>query len=204
MAANIYPFWLVYNHPRYKDACSRVGLSPITDTMPNYFPPCQADKVEESTPASANPHDDMVQFNSRIFDNLGTLDHLNEAARVVKYKDLCTILQAVSCQSPLHFKHAAAAMIGLTNRLSSMQKGNTGAIYMSAVARQSGRTASNALDNKSSLCANKKRKLNPMDANAIKCVTSSLPSLNGKASSKTTNCSVCRRMNEPAGVYAGH
>jgi hypothetical protein len=139
--------------------------------MPNYFPPCQADKVQESKPACANPQDDMVQFNSRIFDNLGTLDHLNEAARVVKYRDLCTKLQAVACQSPLHFKHAAAALIGLTNQLSSMQKGNTGALYMSAVAKQCGRTASNAMDNKSSLCTNKKQKLNPIDANAIKFVT---------------------------------
>jgi hypothetical protein len=85
-----------------------------------------------------------------------------------------------------------------------MQKGNTGAIYMSAVARQSGRTASNALNNKSSLCTNKKRKLDPMAANAIKCVTSSLPSFKGKGSSKTTNCSVCRGKNEPETVYAGH
>jgi hypothetical protein len=122
MAANIYPFWLVYNHPRYKDACSRVGLSPITDTMPNYFPPCQADKVEDSTPACADPHNDMVQFNSRIFDNPGTLDNLNEAARVVKYKDVCTKLQAVACQSPLHFKHAAAALIGLTKYQISLSK----------------------------------------------------------------------------------
>lgn len=204
MAANIYPFWLVYNHPRYKDACARAGLSPITDTMPNYFPPLQADRVGVSKPASADPQDDMVQLNSRIFDNLGTLDHLREAERVVKFKDLCTKLQAVACQSPLHFKHAAAALIGLTNRLSSMQKGNTGAIYMSAVARQSGRTASNALDNKSSLCANKKRKLDPMAANAIKSITSSLPSLKGKATTKTTNCSVCRSKNEPETVYAGH
>jgi hypothetical protein len=120
MAGNIYPFWLVYNHPRYKDACLRVGLSPKTDTMPNYFPPCQADKVEESKPSCADRQDDMVQFNSRIFDNLGTLDHLNEAARVVKYRDMCTKLQAVACQSPLHFKHAAAVLIGLTNQLSSM------------------------------------------------------------------------------------
>jgi hypothetical protein len=103
--------------------------------MPNYFPPCQADKVEESKLACTDPQDDMVQFNSRIFDNR-TLDHLNKAARVVKYRELCTKFQAVACQSPLHFKHAAAALIG--------QKGNTGAFYMSAVAKQYGRTASNA------------------------------------------------------------
>ena len=80
----------------------------------------------------------MIAFNTKVFDNLGSLDHLNEASHVVKLKELFADLQAVASQSALRF-NAAAAIIGCTNQLSSVQKGNTGVIRMSAIEKQRGR-----------------------------------------------------------------
>jgi hypothetical protein len=125
--------------------------------MPNYFPVVRDNGVNPCQEAPS-AEKDIIAFNTQIFDALGTLDHLNEAAWVVKFKELCASLQPVACQSALHFKHAAAAIIGCTNQLSSMQKGNTGAIRISAIEKSRGRKAKDIFDNKSALRPSKKVK----------------------------------------------
>jgi hypothetical protein len=201
--ANIYPLYLVYNQPRYEDGCAQARLSPIMEYMPNYFPVVRDNGVNPCQEAPS-AEKDMIAFNTQIFDALGTLDHLNEAARVVKFKELCASLQPVACQSALHFKHAAAAIIGCTNQLSSMQKGNTGAIRMSAIEKSRGRKAKDIFDNKSALRPSKKVKGDTNDVADSGMSKVVVPSFSASGASKT-NCTTCRDIfKETCEVYAGH
>ena len=201
----------MYNQPRYEDGCAQAGLSPKMNYMPNYFP-VMSDEIKQVSNAKENNsvEQDMIEFNSRIFDSIGTLDHLKEAERVMKFKELCASLQNVACQSPLHFKHAAAALIATTNQLSSMQKGNTGAIRMSAIEKQRGRRSRNVFDNKSSLCPTKKMKstttepINDENNGSSKFPGVVLPSFSCNGVTRS-NCVTCRdKFGERYEVYAGH
>jgi hypothetical protein len=207
--ANIYPLYLVWHQPRYRDGCREARLSTFMEYMPHFYPPAASTNETEQHIYPPTAEESMIAFNSQIFDRLGTMDHLNESQRVTKFRELCGTLQDVACQSALHFKHAASAIIASTNQLSSMQKGNTGAIKMSAVERQRGRRAKSAFENKSALRPAKKSKGNNCGLGVENRVNGvdpkvQIPSFSAAAVSKT-HCVTCRDyFGEPPEVSGGH
>jgi hypothetical protein len=200
---NIYPYWLVYNHPRWGDACKSKRLSPLYDYMPNYDPPLSSKQgVLDMSESASCAEDPMVQLNSKVYDKLGDMFHVAQNERVMKLRDAFEKMSVVAIKSPQKFKHALSHLVSLESFLSSMQDGDHHSIVrMNAIEKSRGRHAKAHLENKSAL----KIVTNQL---AIKVMNSTFNTSKDGSTNKrkrTTSCLTCKdHFKEPASVYMGH
>ena len=181
---NIYPYWLVYNHPKWTEACNSLMVEDYKN-MPN--------KVFHTTESIDKIHMNMLNIdsmNSKIFDQLGDYSHYPKAQRVVVLREAANDLIDVASLSERQFKIAYAKILGLTNQLSSLKIGSGAIVRLDAVERSRGRGSKNALDNRSRLSI-----LGRNDDTSVSKLSKA----------RSTNCTICRdKYHEPFSVYHGH
>lgn len=208
----IYPYFLVYNHPRYIDACRMLGLSPHMSQLPNPMP--NYHHVSSSFQQNSTIHDVTptlsevaTAVNNRLFDQVGNqFDSLKRNEMVMKYRQTCENIQHLATKSTKHFKWFMCEIAGIQNKLSSLNLSPAVNANMDAIsrARTRGRPCDKSIENKSHLQREIKRPRVPMaDEVNFSFIMGTKDTRNKVATSKRC-CQRCKRSGKGPEVSMGH
>ena len=158
-AEQIAPFHLLYNHPRYYDACVMLGLptqmNNLPNPMPNHFNAVSTTLSSTPSSCSNGTEDAVSMLNSDMYDQLGSkYDSLPKPDRVMKFRAFASKMENLAAKSSTHFKIAICELSGLQNKLSNLNiSGPSLNVALDSItrARTRGRPAKGELDNKSYL-----------------------------------------------------
>ena len=213
-AYQIYPYYLVYNHPKYAEACRMLGLSTQIGNLPNPMPN-YINKVEATAVASMprpnedcidNHEDAVYHLNSKLYDQVG--DHfanLKKGEMVMKYRSKVEEMKDLATKSTKHFKIVMCELAGLENKLSSLSLGSSLNASCDAIsrARKRGKQSIGELGNKSFLQReNKVPKLKTSGGEVNFHFVRG--NSNQKKSSTQRSCKACKNAGRPASECIGH
>ena len=129
------------------DALKSAGLADYPDTS-NI--PCTSPPLTLNTGDTCR--DEVLRITSKIYDDLGSMDHMTVSERVSTFRQYSSELEKVACVTSRGYKIAVAEIISLKNCLANKKMGNSyAAIRPTAIDNTLQRSQIHMLQNNSRL-----------------------------------------------------
>lgn len=127
---NVHPFYRIWYHPLWKEACKSLFLSDYEDSpyySSGHWEPTSNDNVQDPL-CIITAKNTMQRFNLEIFNNMGHLGNISEAQRVHKMREQFNKLEKLAAKSVKATKYAICGIIEVTNRLGYLSLSSTNSL----------------------------------------------------------------------------